>query len=119
MKKFNITLEREDEYEIEIDETYWTPERLQEWSDVFYSTDGEIEQFIEHISKSIFRNGYDEHHEGFGYFKCFKFDYDEGIWRQAKINDYSKSPIVEVEYFPGVSVKLIDYDSFPNAYIQE
>lgn len=35
MKKYNVRAIRTDRYEIEIDETIWTPEVLETWSSFF------------------------------------------------------------------------------------
>ncbi len=64
--KFNITVTRTDEYEIDIDENIWTPEEIKSWASVFYDANSP-EDIAKHFAISFMRNDNSYHIEGFGY----------------------------------------------------
>lgn len=64
-RKFNITVYREDVYQVELDTDVMTEEWMKEFRDYFYDFDG-LEQHAEHIATMRARFG-ELYMEGYGY----------------------------------------------------
>lgn len=52
MAKFKITVTKTSEYEIEVDESIWTPEAIQDWAKTFYPAD-DAKEFAEHLASAV------------------------------------------------------------------
>ncbi len=105
MEKFRIEVVREDEYEVEIDETIWTPENLKEWSSVFWDVEN-TEEFAESVARAIIRQGIDQgFYEGFGNLSIY---YKSGHRKTVYGPGYKAIP--EAEYAEGIKVFLKYYD---------
>lgn len=52
MAKFKITVTKTSEYEIEVDESIWTPEEIQGWANTFYPTE-DAKEFAEHLASAV------------------------------------------------------------------
>lgn len=70
MAKFNITVTRTDEYIIDIDESVYTKEALEAWSEVFATVEN-IEDFAKDFAVAWMRNEDKYFIEGYGYVKEF------------------------------------------------
>jgi len=100
MKKFKCTVERTYDYEIEFDETVWTPDELKNWSTVFATVDS-LENLAEILAgyKPDYESG--EFIEGFGIpmingKEPFVFKNEE-INKDININILSTDQSVDVE----------------------
>lgn len=106
MRKYNINVIRTDEYEIEIDETVWTPKEIEDWA---YNHSYSIPllettaDLAEHLALEISNVGYYGLVDGFGYLKVF---YASG----RPVIQASYREIKESEYAKGISVKLIAFE---------
>lgn len=110
IQKYKVEVTRVDEYEIEIDDSVYTDEFIEEWSESFYSTDEDNRQenFIKHLAEAITRKETAEGLEGFGYVKQRLIKMPEGQFlRQPK---YGLNKVSEEEYAPGLMVTINSYD---------
>lgn len=65
MKKFKVKVIREEEYEIEIDESVWTQEQLKAFSKVMYQAE-DLQELAGMIAEMYFNQGEGSWLEGFG-----------------------------------------------------
>lgn len=65
MRKFKVKVVREEEYEIEIDESVWTQEQLKAFSKVMYQAE-DLQELAEIIAEMYFKQGEGSWLEGFG-----------------------------------------------------
>ena len=105
--RYNVEVTRVDEYEIAIDDSVWTEEKIQEWSSHFYKAKGK-KDFIGHLAKSIsHEDNTGEGMEGFGYVKQRHSISEEG----DLINQYTEKrvKVTEEDYTEGLSVIIINH----------
>lgn len=102
--KFKVTVTRIDEYEIEIDETVWTPSELKDWAKTFFPTES-LAEFAKHLAGAVMSNGSaNGFMEGFGYVKTYRSD---GSVRE-QFGALKK--VEESQYTTGLSVTPISED---------
>lgn len=104
MSKFRITVERTDEFEIEVDENIYTAAELSEWSKVFTKCNS-LEEFAEILATQMSRLGSDQwFFEGFGYVQVLRNDGSE-----RKIFNGS-GEVSAQKITPGIKVRVISED---------
>ena len=110
LKKFRVEVVRTDEYEIEIDDSVYTDEFIEQWSESFQDTEEDSRQqdFVKHLAGSITCTGKKEFLEGFGFIKqrFHSMDTDDFLTQYSK--GFTK--VTEEEYSPGIKVEIINYD---------
>lgn len=105
MKKFAGEIIRTDEYSVEIDETIWTPEALEDWSNVFFECN-DLEDLAKHVTQAVMRLGTDHGFiEGFGFLKII-----ESSGRQVDHWENGK-PVPEGRLCDGITVHIISHDN--------
>lgn len=93
MAKFKITVTKTSEYEIDVDESIWTPHEIQDWAKTFYPTE-DAKEFAEHLASAVSNEtGF---MEGFGVVKRTWESGDEVF--QGK----------DVEYEKGLNVIIVN-----------
>lgn len=65
MKKFKVEVTKTWDFEVEIDETVWTEENIQNWKKVFYNVDT-LEEIVEILATMFAEQGEGQFLEGFG-----------------------------------------------------
>lgn len=116
MKKLKVEITREDEYEIEIEETIWGEDELADWSNHFHPIES-VEELADTLATEITRNGYDGFIEGFGYLTIFRQNgsrVNHFVHREGKLQT-----LPEQEYCKGIKVTLKSYDDYYSANIEE
>lgn len=110
IKKYKVEVIRTDEYEIEIDDSIWTDEQIEQWSLMFYETndDSRQEDFVKHLSEAITTNGLRDGMEGFGFVKQ-KYKNDEEDDFLIQHNNLGER-IREENFTPGILVNIISYN---------
>jgi hypothetical protein len=111
MAKFNVTVVRSDEYEIEIDESVWTKEEIKEWGNTFYGGSS-LRDVASSLGEAWMKQGSGYFKEGFGYVreldgngnpKTIPFKDDEGNYCNLPDEKYTKGltirPITEDENY--------------------
>lgn len=111
LKKYTIEVTRVDEYEIEIDDSIYTDEFIEQWSESFFDSeeDNRQEDFVKHLATGLTSGGIMKGIEGFGYVKQ-KYESDEDPDLLPQYSSASKR-ITEEEYSPGLFVKIRQYDT--------
>lgn len=108
-KKYTVEVTRVDEYEIEIDDSIWTDEKIADWSDSFFETDEDSRQedFVKHLAESMTHQDIKEGLEGFGYVKQKYHSMEEG----ELLNQYGigLKPIENEKYTKGLFVNIISH----------
>lgn len=110
IKKYKVEVIRTDEYEIEIDDSIWTDEQIEQWSLMFYKTndDSRQEDFVKHLAEAITTNGLRYGMEGFGFVKQkYKNDKEDDFLIQH--NNLGER-IREENFTPGILVNIISYN---------
>jgi len=110
IKKYTVEVTRVDEYEIEIDDSLYTDEFIEQWSLSFYETDEDSRQedFVKHLASGLTSGGIKSGLEGFGYVKQkYASQADNEILTQYS-SGFKK--VTEEEYSPGLFVKINQYD---------
>jgi hypothetical protein len=116
IKKYTVEVVRTDEYEIEIDDSIWTDEIIETWSDSFFPTDEDNRQesIVKHLADSLTRLGLRHNLEGFGFVKQKQINArmsENEIIAQYKYDCCSgNTRISEEDYTKGLSVNIITYD---------
>ncbi|MEN9909091.1 MAG: hypothetical protein RLZZ540_2240 [Bacteroidota bacterium] len=110
IRKFAVAVIRKDEYEVEIDDSIYSDEFLEQWTETFYHTEEgkRQEDFVKHLANAITANHLAKGLEGFGYVKQKYSSMAEGDFLR-QINSELKN-VTEEEYAPGLSVNIISYD---------
>ena len=100
IRKFKGTVTRVNEYEIEIDDSIYTPEYLKAWEKSFYDAP-EISDFVEHLAGTLtqYENDHRSQMEGFGIVRCF---YSNGTPAYASADD---------KYVNGLKVIIVQEDN--------
>lgn len=109
IKKYTVEVVRTDEFEIEIDDSIYTDEFIETWSESFYDTEegSRQEDFVKHLASGLTRAGIANGLEGFGYVKQKFASKNKGVL----LSQYSQTKkITEEDYSPGISVKIHQYD---------
>lgn len=110
IQKFKIEVTRVDEYVIEVDDSMYTDEFIEQWSESFYETneDSRQEDFAKHLASALTSEGLTRGIEGFGYIKQKLFRDDVN----HLLTQYSSElkTITEEDYSPGLLVDIIQYD---------
>jgi hypothetical protein len=105
--KYKVEVTRVDEYEIEIDDSIWTDDRIAQWSESFFETDEDSRQedFVKRLAESLTHQGIKEDIEGFGYVKQKYHSMEEG----DLLSQYGSGlkPIGEDQYTEGLFVEII------------
>src|ERR1044072_6890973 len=102
MAKFNITLTRIDEYEVHVDETIWTPDKITEWASYFYPT-SDAEELAKHLSLAVMNEGSASGFmEGFGFVKTYNPD---GSVKPQYGQGFKK--VEQADYTEGLSIRII------------
>lgn len=104
--KFNITVTRTDEYEIEIDETIWDEAALKEWSHVFHSVRN-VKQVAEDFAIAFMRNENSYFIEGYGYVREY---YNDGSLKTYYKSGEGMTEVSDEDYAKGMSIKPISQD---------
>ncbi|NRT11508.1 hypothetical protein [Flavobacterium sp. 14A] len=110
IQKFTVEVVRTDEYEITIDDSIYTEDYLEQWSESFFETEegNRQEDFAKHIALGISLAGKAQSLEGFGFVKqAFKPVDENDIEPQY---GYNRKQITEQEYTPGIQVKILEYN---------
>lgn len=105
--KFNVTVIRTDQYEIEIDENIWNKEARENWGKVFHEVN-DVEDVVKDFAVAYMRT--DTHFiEGYGYPKVL---YKDGTAkRMMYMNDQNKlENVPEEKMTKGLIIKPIDED---------
>ncbi|MFV8336460.1 hypothetical protein ACNQF7_10295 [Flavobacterium sp. RSP29] len=109
IKKYTIEVTRVDEYEIEIDDSIWTDERISSWSDSFFETDEDSRQedFVKLLANALTHQDIKEGMEGFGYVKQKYHSMEEG----DLLTQYSSglTKVSEENYTEGLFVNIISH----------
>nr|WP_315245107.1 hypothetical protein [uncultured Flavobacterium sp.] len=110
IKKYKVEVVRTDEYEIKIDDSIYTDEFIEQWSESFYQTEegSRQEDFVKHLSESITKRGELNFLEGFGFVKqkYHSMEEDDFLVQYAD----NLKIVTEEEYAPGILVKIISHD---------
>ena len=108
MDNYNVSVCRIDNYNLKIDPEIWDKKTLKNWSSVFNSVSN-LEDLAEQLSLRIFRHGFGNFIEGFGYVQTFN---DSGIEvsQFKSLNGELKKVSLE-DYCKGISITLIEFDN--------
>lgn len=110
LKKYKVEVTRVDEYEITIDDSIYTDEVIEQWSESFFETeeDERLEDFVKHLAKGITCAGKAEPLEGFGFVKQKFHSMEDGdLLDQCKAE---MKKVTEEDYSPGLLVNIISFD---------
>lgn len=66
MARFNVTVVRTDEYEIEIDESVWTKDAIEDWGNIFWGGSS-VEDVASSLGEAWMKQGAGYFKEGFGF----------------------------------------------------
>ena len=108
IKKYKVEVVRTDEYEILIDDSIFTDEYIEHWSETFFDTDEDnrLEDFVKHLANGISYDDKAKALEGFGHIKQRHCSMNPGnLFTQYN----SKSKITAEEYTPGIMVTINAY----------
>lgn len=108
MAKFNVTVVRTDEYEIEIDENVWTKEEIKEWGNTFWGGSS-LRDVASALGTAWMKQGADYFKEGFGYVRELDSNGSpKHIPYKDEKGNYGNLP--EEKYAKGLSIKPISED---------
>jgi hemerythrin superfamily protein len=107
LTRYNIEVKRIDEYEIQIDDSFWTPEEIKNWSDIFHDAT-KPKHIANHLAKAISNKGIKEYMEGFGHVKQ-----KHRLMKDGQIYPQLTSKMQEVDeedYAEGILVTIIQHN---------
>lgn len=108
MKKFNVTVTRVDEYEIEVDENIWNEKELKEWEKSFFPVNDQ-KDLAKILAGSVMKLGSDHGFiEGFGYVRMKRKSGD--LMSHFRSGKKGIEQVPDDEYDKGLSVRIIDED---------
>lgn len=104
IKKYNVEVVRTDEYEIEVDETIWTQEAIDLWSETFFEAEN-VDDLVKYLSEALSQKEEPGYMEGFGFVKQkYAGNEDSPFVIQTRNEKYI---VQDHEYTNGLVVNII------------
>lgn len=108
MAKFNVTVVRTDEYEIDIDESVWTKEEIKDWGNIFWGGSS-LRDVASSLGEAWMKQGAGYFKEGFGYVRELDSNgLPKSIPYKDENGNYGELP--EEKYSKGLTIKPISED---------
>lgn len=110
MRKFKVIVTRTDEYNIEIDESIWTPEEIKDWGKTFWGGET-LKDVVAPLAIAWMNQGASNFKEGFGYVKQVdSVGTEESFLYRSEDGEVGIIP--EEKYCLGIKVEVVSEDDY-------